>query len=400
MTKTTKNRFFFNATLSLAACLLIGCSSSTDVSEVGTTSDTASDSGSTSSTTKLVSAAPEYINGLWADDNVVSASLKVGDRAPAVHTAAWLIGNPLKGFRSDKVHVVEFWATWCGPCIAGMPHLSELAEEHGDAVQFVGITAEDERTAQQFLKGPSGIDSSKSWADTLKYSLACDDDRRTNAAYMQAAKRSGIPCAFIVSREGFVEWIGHPGTIDQPLQKVLDGTWDRKSYLRAEAAMQEYQIAFHKKDFDTALKKLNVFAEASGEDVSPIRIGLLAELGRFDEAKKVITKVKEDNWNNPEVMNGVAWMITNDLPDELVDLELALACAVQGNELTEYKGFSELETLAQVHFLRDELEDAIKWQTKAIENAPRDPRLQDNFSTTLQKYRAALGRRKAEADGK
>ncbi|MES2827097.1 MAG: TIGR03435 family protein [Bacteroidota bacterium] len=52
-----------------------------------------------------------------------------------------------------KVVVLEFWATWCAPCIAAMPHLNDLTEKYKNkGVQFISITDESTEKANQFLK--------------------------------------------------------------------------------------------------------------------------------------------------------------------------------------------------------------------------------------------------------
>src|SRR5262245_57824708 len=67
-------------------------------------------------------------------------------QAPDGATTDW---KSLKG----KVVVVEFWATWCSPCMPAITHLNELAEKFKDQpVQFISITDEDEATITQFLK--------------------------------------------------------------------------------------------------------------------------------------------------------------------------------------------------------------------------------------------------------
>lgn len=55
--------------------------------------------------------------------------LALGSPAPPLYIQSWLKGEPVNQLEKGKVYVVEFWATWCGPCIAGMPHLSEVAEK-------------------------------------------------------------------------------------------------------------------------------------------------------------------------------------------------------------------------------------------------------------------------------
>ena len=53
---------------------------------------------------------------------------KLGDPAPALQVAEWVQGGPidLKDGEGRKIYVIEFWATWCPPCRASIPHLSEL----------------------------------------------------------------------------------------------------------------------------------------------------------------------------------------------------------------------------------------------------------------------------------
>src|SRR4051794_18336148 len=66
--------------------------------------------------------------------------------APDGASAEW---SRLKG----KIVVVEFWATWCAPCIASIPHLNELAERFKDKeVVFISLTDEPRTTVEPFLK--------------------------------------------------------------------------------------------------------------------------------------------------------------------------------------------------------------------------------------------------------
>jgi hypothetical protein len=127
-----------------------------------------------------------------------------------------------------------------------MPHLSQLQQKYGNDIMFVGVTREPEETVKQFLGQEQA--PGKTWADVVQYRLAVDAADATNTAYMSAAQQSGIPTAFIVGRDALIEWIGHPMTIDDPLEKVAAGTWDRKA---AEKSQGNPEIDATLKKYET-----------------------------------------------------------------------------------------------------------------------------------------------------
>src|SRR6266478_1453472 len=59
-------------------------------------------------------------------------TLKVGDPAPKLQTGKWVQGEPVKEFQKGKAYLVEFWATWCGPCRVSIPHLNEIHNQYKD----------------------------------------------------------------------------------------------------------------------------------------------------------------------------------------------------------------------------------------------------------------------------
>ncbi len=208
--------------------------------------------------------------------------LTIGSRAPAIDIEHWFHDKkPVRSFEDGKVYVIEFWATWCGPCIASMPHLAELQEKHGDDVTVISVSAEDPETIEKFLDREK--DDTTFRAITSGYWLTTDPDQSVSRDYMRAAGEGGIPTAFIVGKSGLVEWIGHPMRLDDPIAKILAGEWDREAFAaeRVEEKLvrgQMSQVArlMQKNKFDEALAKIDeLIASVKSERV---RTGL--EQGR------------------------------------------------------------------------------------------------------------------------
>src|SRR5438270_205078 len=89
----------------------------------------ASAPSTTVSATAGVLAAPNPAAAAPEDPPV---SLKVGDPAPPLQVGKWLKAGPINQLDKGKIYVIECWATWCGPCIAAMPHVTQLQAKYKD----------------------------------------------------------------------------------------------------------------------------------------------------------------------------------------------------------------------------------------------------------------------------
>ena len=177
-------------------------------------------------------------------------TLTVGDAAPKLDVEHWVsLGHdkfkPVTKFEDGKVYVVEFWATWCGPCIASMPHLAETQEKYaGKGVQIVSVSDEDLGTVEKFLEREVRGEEGKTYKDlTGAWCLTTDPDESVYKDYMRAAGQNGIPTAFIVGKKGLVEWIGHPMSMDKPLEQVVTDKWDRDAFASEFKKGQEADLA-------------------------------------------------------------------------------------------------------------------------------------------------------------
>ena len=114
-------------------------------------------------------------------------TLSIGKAAPALAIGTWVKGDEVAEFRKGHIYVVEFWATWCGPCKASMPHLSQLQKEYGDKITVLGISDEEMPVVERFLaeEQAEGV----TWDEALLYTIALDDDEATSDAYMKANEK-------------------------------------------------------------------------------------------------------------------------------------------------------------------------------------------------------------------
>ena len=135
-------------------------------------------------------------------------ALVPGKPAPALSVDTFVKGDAVKSFEPGKVYVVEFWATWCGPCIASIPHLTQMQKDH-PKVTFISV-AGFERGGDAASNEKNVRDFVAKRGDAMGYRVAFDGDASMAKEWMMAAKRNGIPCAFVVGGDGNVAWIGNP----------------------------------------------------------------------------------------------------------------------------------------------------------------------------------------------
>ena len=175
---------------------------------------------------------------LVAAQGAMAATL--GDAAAPLAIAEWIKGEPvdISSGKGDTIYVIEFWATWCPPCIVSIPHLTELQKKYKDKnVVFVSVSNEDAATVRPFVTKQG---------DKMDYRVAIDKNFATTQGYLAAYGQSGIPTAFIVDKEGRVAWIGSPlgQEIDVMLNQIVAGTYDIESFAREQALIQVRENLF------------------------------------------------------------------------------------------------------------------------------------------------------------
>lgn len=153
--------------------------------------------------------------------------LTIGDAAPSLGHVTWLKGKPTRTFEAGRLYVVEFWATWCGPCKENIPNLTALAKKYGDKVTISGIDiweSTDKRDAKYMARVTDFV---KAEGDKMAYNVGADDMASDTAnSWMKAAGEGGIPMSFVVGKDGKIAWMGHAQGLEEVLDKVIAGSFD------------------------------------------------------------------------------------------------------------------------------------------------------------------------------
>jgi len=327
-------------------------------------------------------------------------SLSIGDKAPGIKVAKFYNGTPVSEFTPGKTYVMEFWATWCGPCVAQIPHLAKMQDEYKDQdVQFVS-TAVWQREDTQALREKAVGDFVTGKDGKMAYTVAIDEEGWMADNWMKPAGQNGIPAAFLVGKTGVVEWIGHPSSLDDVLKQYKAGTWDR------EQAMKEFQEErrFATKSREMMMKIMTAersgdreavgaaMAEALKEFPDNLNVQMmqfeffLADQNTAGEGYTLGKQIMRQNWDNAGILNFLSWHVADDNTVTRRDMDFALEAAKRADDLTGNSDPSILDTLARVYWEKGNRAKAIEMQQKAVAGA--DESQKGELESTLASYQS------------
>lgn len=141
---------------------------------------------------------------------VALAQVKVND-TPTINwktvDGKAVTNQELKG----RIIIIDFWATWCGPCMAEAENMVNLAKEYGPkGVNIIGVSLDKDIEKMKKIAKEKGFD----WPQVC-------DGKGWNSPPVKEWGVKGIPDTFILSPEGKVLWRGHPAQIKKPLEEIV-----------------------------------------------------------------------------------------------------------------------------------------------------------------------------------
>ncbi len=304
-------------------------------------------------------------------DAAAERSSPIGVEAPPLTVATWLRGKPVPAFERGRVYLVDIWAVWCAPCVAGLPHLAQLQERYGrQGLRVIALTGPD-----TLHNTPEAVDKLlKRKVPTVNFAVGYDEGStqepafldvfrgRSVAKYLSLARADGIPVAFVVDRQSRIAWIG-PSTAAEPVvTSVLAGTWDsaKESVRRRNALVVQARLA---------------------------DLPRLLQDGKTDEVGRIARGILDGPCANDAT---VLWLLAGRLSSvassKPVVLDLALTAARRADELCGHADLPSLVALARVRALRHEWAEALAAQQSAVKLA--EPPLKQRLQKTLDEYQS------------
>lgn len=333
------------------------------------------------------------------------ATLNMGDKAPELNVN-WIKGTPVKSFDNNMIYVVEFWATWCGPCKSAMPHLSELAKQYAGKVTFIGVNvwergAEDKPYDSVLPEVKQFVES---MGEKMGYNVAMDNNDRFMANnWMKAAGQGGIPASFLI-KEGKIQWIGHPMELDKIIEGVIAGTFNLNEYKASldkkkaeEAALMaafnemsnKVAKSVEQKEYDAAISTIDNALTTLPANLKGRALALKFNTLISYNPEKAIAFCTEWKKEDPNAVFNIINMIVSKDGYPVEAYQMAV------NDLNALKSDSRLNnangqvsinmTMAECYFKMKDKENAVRSAQSAIETAEKAIANQDKSAGFDQK---------------
>jgi len=346
-----------------------------------------------------------------------SITVRIGDEAPEFKYAKRIKGDRIKSFNDDKLYVLEFWATWCGPCRQAMPHLTELQKEYKDQISIIGVgvweRVEEGKSYESSYKMVKSFVKNNS--KNMGYSVVADNnDQHMGNKWLKAAGEEGIPSTFIVKNNKIL-WIGHPSSLDSILPKMLDGTYDMmaakrnrennarnaaNSMAERQAIMQPITDAVKENNYAKALELIDKAVAEKPELKTILSFTRLDVLLSIDPAKAIefVKEWQKDRLGTPSSVLGAVYL-RNDLPKETY---IWVAKNFEAAKLPTNAII--LHAMAMCYAKGGDYQSAVSWEEKAVESAKqalRDAKDGNNIinvtNETVNEYEKALAEYKKKS---
>lgn len=313
---------------------------------------------------------------------------KVGDAAPELRVSEWIKGEPISRFERGQVYVVEFWATWCIPCVYSMPHLSDIQQKYRDqGVTVIAVSVMEEMEEDSFdVPGngilPKEVFSGRAIAERyvrkIDTHVAIDANTTGEQAGVMAKAWLGedraIPRCLIVDRDMKIAWIGHPMRVDGPLAAVVAGTYDAEKqrtidneFARLDSELGKALLAKEWKQAMQVLDQLKAVDPTSAPQNVSNHIKCLIGLGEYRAAHEFAESSAGET--RDRFVQGLIAYELFQAPADRRDLDLVIKIAT---EAAQDAHFFSMQVLWKVLEVKGDKPALIALLNRLLEFDPRN----------------------------
>jgi thiol-disulfide isomerase/thioredoxin len=324
----------------------------------------------------------------------VNPPIQPGARVSFPSFATWVKGTPITSFTPGKVYVFEFFTTSCSHCKEFAELITRLARTYGaQGAEFIAITDEEAPIVKAWLELPGKLNE-------VPYSVVSDPDRSAMITLQNGTFRNFNPRFFVI-KNGIVQWFGHPKDAEEPIAKVVAGTWDPET-VRA-AAITDSTVSRAKDLLDRVARECDKTGDWTPmfAAVDAVRAAIPERAGQYDAQRFVIMiglgdvpdagyefgrRIAKEYAQDMLTTRSLARAILSSPYAKRRDIDFAMELAVTADALAKGEDARAADTLGLAWFSKGNREKAIENAERAVK-LEKDQKTREQYQQALQKFR-------------
>ena len=324
----------------------------------------------------------------------INPPIQPGARVLFPSLAAWVKGTPITSFTPGKVYVFEFFTTSCSHCKEFAELITRLARTYGaQGAEFIAVTDEEAPIVKAWLDQPGKLNE-------VPYSVVSDPDRSAMITLQNGTFRNFNPRFFVI-KNGIVQWFGHPKDAEEPIAKVVAGTWDPET-VRA-AAITDSTVSRGKDLLDRVARECDKTGDWTPmfAAVDAVRAAIPERAGQYDAQRFVIMiglgdmpdagyefgrRIAKEYAQDMLTTRSLARAILSSPYAKRRDIDFAMELAVTADTLAKGEDARAADTLGLAWFSKGNREKAIENAERAVK-LEKDQKTREQYQQALQKFR-------------
>ena len=324
----------------------------------------------------------------------INPPIQPGARVSFPSLASWVKGTPITSFAPGKVYVFEFFSTSCSHCKEFAELITRLARTYGaQGAEFIAITDEEAPIVKAWLAQPGKLNE-------VPYAVVSDPDRSAMITLQNGTFRNFNPRFFVI-KNGIVQWFGHPKEAEEPIAKVVAGTWDPET-VRA-AAITDSTVSRGKDLLDRVARECDKTGDWTPmfAAVDAVRAAIPERAGQYDAQRFVIMiglgdmpdagyefgrRIAKEYAQDMPTTRSLARAILSSPYAKRRDIDFAMELAVTADTLAKGEDARAADTLGLAWFSKGNREKAIENAERAVK-LEKDQKTREQYQQALQKFR-------------